>query len=185
MAKYLLPCDCGKSVSIEAIQAGQTVSCVCGKALEVPALRAIRQLELDEQSETSAEGRRWNATFGAVFAIGCLLIVFGVAIGLISHLQWVNERSQIPTLPTTEETQAWISQVEGMSAVEAWQEWQESKQVTVPPISVHVTLSRHAGSVFRRALIAYGIAATGLLMAAVTVVLGTGRKKQAPSDSSR
>ena len=73
MAKYLLPCDCGKSVSIGASQAGQTVSCMCGQALDVPAMREIRQLEPDEQSETSTGGRRWNATFGAFFAVGRFL----------------------------------------------------------------------------------------------------------------
>ena len=140
-------------------------------------MRAIRQLEPDTQIEAPTRRRQWNAVFGAFFAIGCLLLVFGVVIGSVSHMQWAYEKDNIPSLPSAEESAAWISQIDDMSPVEMWLEWQNSKHETIPPISMHAVLSRHASGVLQRAMAFYGIAAAGLLIVAATVALGTRRKK--------
>ncbi|MCL2306578.1 MAG: hypothetical protein FWC43_14665 [Planctomycetaceae bacterium] len=42
--KYLLPCSCGKEVSIETSQAGGNVLCDCGLSLRIPSLLKIKQL---------------------------------------------------------------------------------------------------------------------------------------------
>ncbi len=92
--KYLLPCDCGERVVIELGQAGQRVACVCGKELTVPTMRGIKVLETapDEAPVPSRDGN-WNATRGAVFAIGLTLSV--IAFGIAGY--YVFQRSRLET----------------------------------------------------------------------------------------
>jgi hypothetical protein len=140
-------------------------------------MRAIRELEQDTSNEAPRSVRRWNPLFATLFALGCLVTVVGLAMAIISHVQYVQEMAQIPPLPTAEMTEAWLSEVDRMSAVEAWEEWKRSESFKVPPISLRVALKRHAEGVLQRALIAYGIAGVGVLLAATVLVLGTGRRK--------
>ena len=44
MTKYLLTCECGKTVPVEVGQAGEQVACQCGAKLDVPPLRKLRHL---------------------------------------------------------------------------------------------------------------------------------------------
>jgi len=42
--EFELPCDCGRRVSVSAVQAGTTVTCDCGQAMSVPRLGELRKL---------------------------------------------------------------------------------------------------------------------------------------------
>ena len=44
MTKYLLTCECGKTVTVDIGQAGEQVACQCGAKLDVPPLRKLRHL---------------------------------------------------------------------------------------------------------------------------------------------
>ena len=44
---YLLPCSCGREISIEPQQAGETVRCECGRTCSVPTMREVRSLPPD------------------------------------------------------------------------------------------------------------------------------------------
>ncbi|MFV1965704.1 MAG: hypothetical protein ACC628_09805 [Pirellulaceae bacterium] len=175
--KYLLPCDCGKSVRIEVSQAGQTVACACGKSLDIPAMRAIRELVPDEPIEVPSAGRRWSAAHGAGFAIGSLLLVSGLGIGIVSHLQYAYMKTQIPPLPSAEATAAWVAEIDDWSAMQAWEFWQTTRVEEVPKVSMHALITRRVDGVHQRALLAYGIAGGGLLLAIGTMWIGAGRKK--------
>lgn len=43
--KYLLPCSCGKKVSVSASQSGLMAACECGRQLEVPTRGGLLKLE--------------------------------------------------------------------------------------------------------------------------------------------
>jgi hypothetical protein len=174
--KYLLPCDCGKSIGIELSQAGQTVACSCGKKLDVPAMRAIRMLEPDEQIEAAPTKREWSAAHGAVFAVGSLLLVFGLGIGIVSHLRYSYLSAHIPPPPTPETTSAWVAEVDRWTAAESWEFWIAERDRETPRVSMHAIIMRDIQGVHQRAMVAYGIAAAGLLLAVGSTLLGARRK---------
>lgn len=71
---YLLPCSCGKSVSIEVSQAGQEVKCVCGETLSVPSLLQIKKLPEDTARQKTSENVSENYFLRPFFFV--LSIVF-------------------------------------------------------------------------------------------------------------
>jgi hypothetical protein len=100
MKKYLLPCNCGQNVEVDAGQAGLQVSCACGATLDVPTMRGLSQLRPAEtpQAETASTPQAaWGPGQGLMF----LGAVFGI-LGLIALLlvlqqrpQWVVQPQQI------------------------------------------------------------------------------------------
>lgn len=99
MPRYLLPCPCGQSISIDTIQAGQEVRCSCGESQLAPTLREIRQLPEAEQAMTQVRLVKdpWSASRTIVFAIG--LVVTALAMGAVSMCQvkiWPIS-AQLPT----------------------------------------------------------------------------------------
>ena len=44
-AKYLLPCRCGRQMTVEPREAGQTSLCPCGQSLLIPTMLEITRLE--------------------------------------------------------------------------------------------------------------------------------------------
>lgn len=64
--RYLLPCSCGKTVSVSPSQAGGTAACDCGARLEVPRLGEMRQLPTDESVAATAAG--WGFRQGVLTA---------------------------------------------------------------------------------------------------------------------
>ncbi len=74
-AKYLLPCSCGKKLTVRARQAGEHVRCECGTELEVPTMRGLSKLSRsDDQEETQKPlwSRQQGITFlASAIAIGC------------------------------------------------------------------------------------------------------------------
>ncbi|WP_425396670.1 hypothetical protein [Aeoliella sp.] len=78
--KYLVPCTCGKSVSVTVHQAGSRVPCVCGTPVDVPPLRKLRTLERDEQiaeEATAAWTAQHSFAFGGTVLTLALLAVAG------------------------------------------------------------------------------------------------------------
>jgi hypothetical protein len=71
--KYLLPCECGKSVAVERPQAGTQVTCVCGRSLEVPTIRGFAKLERAEV-RTESLPPIWGLKQGLIF-LGLVIAV--------------------------------------------------------------------------------------------------------------
>ena len=87
MPRYLLPCSCGQSISIDTIQAGQEVRCSCGQSQLAPTLREIRQLPEAEPAMTQLRlvKEPWSANRTIVFAVG--LVVTALAMGAVAMCQ--------------------------------------------------------------------------------------------------
>lgn len=117
MPRYLLSCECGKTVPVEVRQAGGRVPCACGATLDVPTLRRLRHLPVEEDVP-SAVRAPWTVRHGAI-AAG--LILAGI---LAAVVLWIRV-----TEPKVEsfDPETWRQGVgdwlEGMSPAEAWESW--------------------------------------------------------------
>jgi hypothetical protein len=76
--KYLLPCACGKSVPVDASQAGLLVRCACGAAMEAPTGQRLRQLPVAPGVASPAPAANWGAGQRLLF-LGAVLEAVGMA----------------------------------------------------------------------------------------------------------
>ncbi len=124
--QYLLPCSCGKSVSVSQTQAGDIVTCVCGTNLTVPSIRELRKLRQVE-SLTRPQYRvkqesNWSPLQGVLFALGLLLVVAGGGVaGYYGFWHYLS----IPHATDTSkvETEMWGEKLEGMTLSETVALW--------------------------------------------------------------
>lgn len=117
--KYVLPCDCGQEILVEATQSGQEVTCQCGKRLEVPTMRTLRTLKIVKRPEA---GPSASSTWGArqaVLMLGVLIALAGVAWAGYLLLQ---KRSVIGRLDASRPK---IVDIHELSPYQAWVVWQE------------------------------------------------------------
>jgi hypothetical protein len=118
MARYLLTCNCGNQLPIDAGQAGGQVVCTCGSKLDVPTLRNLRHLPQAEAERPPATAGNWSVRKG-------LIAVFLIAAGLLiaaSAWNWLSE----PKLPVFQpESQAKMvdQELDRMTPVDAWKTW--------------------------------------------------------------
>lgn len=76
MPKYLVPCACGKQLSVDASLAGRRVTCTCGTAFDAPTLSRLRGFPLDSQpAGAAATTGGWGLRQG--------LLAAGVLVGLL------------------------------------------------------------------------------------------------------
>ena len=89
MPRYLLPCPCGQSISINTIQAGQEVRCSCGQSQLAPTLREIRQLPEVEPAITQLQlvKEPWSVNRTIVFAVGLIVIVLSVGVAIVCQIK--------------------------------------------------------------------------------------------------
>lgn len=107
--RYLLECRCGKSLAVDAGQAGRSVRCECGAALDVPPMRQLVHLP---SADAAADQRPlWTARQGLVF-LG-LVILVGAAT-FCGYLAW--------KYPQLDEVQI-RREVDDLTLSEAWRNW--------------------------------------------------------------
>jgi hypothetical protein len=81
---YLVPCACGKTVSVRARQAGDQVTCSCGAVVNVPTIRGLKQLKtVVDETELPAQRSTWQ---GPLFSIGLIALFIGAMIFLVAWL---------------------------------------------------------------------------------------------------
>jgi hypothetical protein len=74
--QYLLPCECGQKLPVDASQAGLRIRCTCGAQPQVPTLRGLATLE----RVTAPTGGRRPSSWGPRQAVAFLgLSIFTVA----------------------------------------------------------------------------------------------------------
>ena len=76
---YLLPCPCGRKVSVEPRLAGQIIPCQCGAPLEVPTLLEMTHLERVADTETAAASRSVWGNSQRVALLGWVILVLALA----------------------------------------------------------------------------------------------------------
>jgi hypothetical protein len=133
MAKYLLPCACGRRIPVAAAQAGEQLQCECGQRVEVPALRHLTGLERLDDSSARPE-RAWGARQGLIFLGACFAAV-GVC-GLVVLQLRKPQPIQEPTVN---------ADVAAMSPAEVWMQMDRLERGIKRPLSFEeaVRLRQH------------------------------------------
>ena len=74
--RYLLPCSCGESISLDVAQAGQIVACSCGQTQQAPSLLKMKVLSTVEENlpSVAATASTFNAQFFFWF-LGLLVLI--------------------------------------------------------------------------------------------------------------
>jgi len=85
--KYYIPCSCGKRISVDTRQAGQTVVCECGTNLEVPTLRQLAQLAERVDPPPTVARKPWGPR-ERVLLFGLMLALAGIAWSGWGLLTW-------------------------------------------------------------------------------------------------
>jgi hypothetical protein len=169
--RYLLPCDCGKSVAIELSQAGQTVSCSCGKQLAVPAMRLIRQLPIDKVNTATPPAKaEWNPAKGATFALAMLLLLSGIVIAIYTYPTQTAMSKFKPVPELFEKSQKTI---DVQTPEELWDLWNAivSHGIGEHDASPFVYASKEANRLGIILIISIGMIIGGVVLAIVSLLL--------------
>jgi hypothetical protein len=113
MARYLLPCTCGRRLTVTAAQAGDLLLCECGQRVEVPTLRHLAALE--QVNDAPPRERTWGARQGLIF-LGATLIVLAAAAFL-----WLQFREPQPFREPLFEHDT--SKIDKMTYGDLWKIW--------------------------------------------------------------
>jgi hypothetical protein len=168
--KYLLPCPCGKSLHVDASQAGSTIPCVCGKELEVPTLRGLRELaevEVDEAGQRPA----WSVAQGATFTAGLAVLVLGIGLVIYSY----PRMRSVQQMAEVDEHKIYNEEVANLSPSELLDAWNEARQFGLVGRGQNpYVMSRK----YRARMKAFALTGVGLMVVGGIVMVGAmvGRK---------
>ncbi len=181
--QYLLECECGRTMLVRPRQAGETRECSCGRRREVPSLRGLQALpQVEEEISAQKSARRWTLGHGVAFAIAVPMLL--AAAGVAGRSLYLYQRLQIPT-PTLQDVLTYHddaiirAEIDQMTASQTMEEvWKPLLQVKTltrmtPP---HIVLAQHRQQLWRQAMVCVVIAVLSLLVIAVTLVSGAGRR---------
>jgi len=177
---YLLPCNCGKKLPVEAPQAGQTVRCSCGESVEVPTIRGLAKLERAQQPAPAVTGPRWGPREG-VLLLGAVIAVLALitAGGLHLRRHHVGKQFAIPDNTFTDERAEEIRQaVDKLSPAQAWREWEHLRtgirrgQTRAEAEREKLLLQRQAATEAYTPwiIVAYSIVVVGVIVVAVPLL---------------
>ena len=80
MNKYLLPCECGKKIPVEAGQSGTALACECGRRVEVPTMRELSRMKAAPDERSQDEKPLWGWRQSLAF-LGLVIVVGAAACG--------------------------------------------------------------------------------------------------------
>jgi hypothetical protein len=171
--KYLLPCECGQSVTIGISEAGKEVSCTCGRKMVVPSLRMIRQLK-PASDAPMPKGPAWNPVKGFIFAAGALLAIGGMIVA--GHSYFIYSRV-VEYQPSSEMLTESLKMIETMDPVELWEAWHFVKDhgLEEAGTSDFAQAKSIAESKLQQSYIGATAAAIGLLLALISFFLPASR----------
>jgi hypothetical protein len=118
MTKYLVPCSCGKSVAVDASQAGLQVRCACGNELEVPTMRGLRQLKTADVQPAGSQdrGSTWGPRQGLMFLGACIAVIGAIAAAFVYNLR--------PQMDLQLDRAAVQADNQAMTLEQSWTEWE-------------------------------------------------------------
>ena len=196
MTTYLLPCNCGKKLPVEAPQAGQTVRCSCGESLEVPTIRGLAKLQRVAQPASAGSGPRWGPRKGVLF-LGAVIAVLALITAGVLHLRrhQVAKGFTIPDTTFTDERAEEIRQtVDEMSPARAWFWWKRlrggihRRQTRAELERERLLLQRQAAidAYTPWIIVAYSMVVVGVIVSAVPLLFmspaRTVKRRRPPSE---
>lgn len=96
-AKYLLPCRCGRQMTVEPREAGRTSLCPCGQSLLIPTMLEITRLE-PAPAETSLPPKcAWSWPHALLLA-GIAMVVVAITLACVFRYlhRWLASTPSIP-----------------------------------------------------------------------------------------
>lgn len=117
---YLLPCECGRRLSVDASHAGLSLSCDCGRTLTVPSLLGLRQLAPAPRPVDPSRPRSemWGPRQGLMF-LGFLLAVPALSWAAVQFASLTTPEDQFSI-----DYQKNVTEVSQLSAAQSWELWQ-------------------------------------------------------------
>jgi heme A synthase len=119
--KYLLPCRCGRQITVELREAGETAVCPCGQSLPIPTMLEMTALEpvLAEASPPSEHVWEWQHR---MLLLGGTLLLLGISFGTYFH--WTR-----PVAPSdTIDPEAIRQSASNLTPLQTWHYWRLMKQ---------------------------------------------------------
>jgi|CXWL01.1.fsa_nt_gi hypothetical protein len=170
MSKYLLPCECGKGIAIDASQAGQQLACECGKLLEVPTLRGVRELQpAPEAASSRRPAAEWDSSRGMIFAGSLILVIIGAA---MTYLGFAGLRTT-PNITRELETETFDQRIDDMPLEEVYETWKEIREHGLGERGQDIYVNIRSFRAGRQRLLVIGIVlCVGGLFAAIGATLG-------------
>lgn len=174
--KYLLPCECGNQVAVDATQAGLTVHCTCGKELQVPTMRGLSRCERATEEVEQPSGD-WSTGKGLIL-LGTIVLLLGI-VGTVYAWQ-VAEFNQNLDFTLRVDYEAHRKDVEVMSPSELWIEWvRMPRSIETMPVEddslgarAHERMRDQFVSRYRRFIwLGVGVSVIGAALAAFGAVL--------------
>lgn len=165
--KYLLPCECGKTVPVATFQAGDDVRCSCGLSLHVPSIMGLKKLQAVDDGSTPKVKRApgWSPLQGVMFALGMLILVGS----LLPTAYWAALHYQsIPFTKSTdaEESKYFNVEVDKMKLLDSVKLWEEATKQGLGDQEVPMWLAISEATVKYRSnwILASSVAGVGLLL---------------------
>jgi len=166
--RYLLECECGRTLPVGLRQAGSHLTCPCGKSVNVPALRELKTLPQEApnagQSKAKGAGQVWSPLTGGMFALGIPIVLVGLVVFGLS----LYTRFQLDTRQPEIDYSKWSEDLQGRPVEDLWDMWRILSDVDQYPLQRDV---RYRFVVHRK--IARQMESR-LLYSAIAVALGAG-----------
>lgn len=121
MSRYLLNCECGKQVPVEAGHAGGKVACDCGRTLEVPPLRALRHLPT-EAPRSGARPQSTASDWGARQGIATVCLLAALLLSAVAGWSRWGEPT-IPVFNPVAHTGQIERNIDALTPAQAWSLW--------------------------------------------------------------
>ncbi|MDA1051964.1 MAG: hypothetical protein O3C40_15975 [Planctomycetota bacterium] len=162
MSKYLLPCECGKRITVDLSQAGQQIACECGQLLEIPTLRGVRELEPVQQTTSSArQSAEWDSSRGMVFAGSLILFVIGAAVSYFAYAGFSRfgyaGLRDAPNITHEVERESFDKAIDDMSLDETYEAWRAIREHGLGPRGQNVYVNIRSFRAGQQRLLTIGI----------------------------
>jgi len=123
MAKYLVPCVCGREHEVDAGQAGDRLTCDCGATVTVPTLRQLRQMPTVREQSAAETGPIWGFRQAAM----TLCLLAAAACLVVAGASWFSEQP-VPTIDPTAYAQNVDRRVRQLTPLQGWRRWVDTYQ---------------------------------------------------------
>jgi len=157
--KYLFPCRCGRQITVEPREAGETTVCPCGQSLLIPTMLEMAGLEPAPVEAPAPSAERWGWQH-RLLLVGGTLLAAAIIAGVCLH--WSRPKAPADAI----DAEAIRQTANNLSPIETWHNWELMKQ----------GLDRRTDQKFAEKMTLYhiGQACAGVLALLCIVLLGTG-----------
>lgn len=137
--KYRLPCNnCDAFLSVEPKDAGRELPCPsCQTLQKLPSLNAIRNLEVDPDSQPTKTKKSWSMLQGICFGLGVICLAAGIIGAGMNYSKYQSAKKEFDqllqvangTLPDYTDITPVEKVFGSMPVVKMWPEWRDALKI--------------------------------------------------------